>query len=392
MIVDVNQEITEELAAAIQAAGIERVKIRSVLTCESKRGVCRCATAATWRPAGWSSAAKRSASSRRSPSASPARSSPCVRSTSAARRPAFREQSTQDAKSDGFAKFIGIKTVRNKGGELIAMNRNGIIAVVDDKGREKERYQVVYGATLARRRRAAVNANQILLEWDPYTFSILTEVSGTFHFKDLQRRRHHAGAGGRSHRHVAVGGDRFARREAAAADRDSDDRAQGRRQEVPHADPRSLDGARRRRGPRRRRAGEDPARNHQDQGHHRRSAARGRAVRSAQAARDGHHRRDQRHREVRRNHQGPAQDLRRRRRRRAARVLAAARRSHQRAGRRARQGRRSADGRPAQSARHSGRARREGTAEVPGQRDPGSLPAAGRQHQRQAPGSRSPAR
>ena len=61
--------------AQIQAAGIERVKIRSVLTCESKRGVCvSCATAATWRPDGWWSAAKRSASSRRSPSASPARS------------------------------------------------------------------------------------------------------------------------------------------------------------------------------------------------------------------------------------------------------------------------------------------------------------------------------
>ena len=158
-------------------------------------------------------------------------------------------------------------------------------------------------------------------------------------------------------------------------------------QEVPHADPRSPDGARRRRSPRRRRAGQDPARNHQDQGHHRRSAARGGTVRSAQAARDRHHRGDQRRREVRRSHQGPAQDLRGGRRWRAARILAAPRRPHQRPGRRARQGRRSADGRPAQSARHSGRARREGTAEVPGQRDSGSLPPAGRQHQRQAPGS-----
>ena len=51
------------------------------------------------------------------------------------------------------------------------------------------------------------------------------------------------------------------------------------------------------------------------------------------------------------------------------------------------QGGRSADGRSAQSARHPGRARREGTAEVPGERNPGSLPSAGRQHQRQAPGS-----
>ena len=59
------------------------------------------------------------------------------------------------------------------------------MAVVDDKGREKERYQVVYGARVTAEDGAPVKSNQILLSWDPYTFSILTEVSGTVHFKDL---------------------------------------------------------------------------------------------------------------------------------------------------------------------------------------------------------------
>jgi DNA-directed RNA polymerase subunit beta' len=95
------------------------------------------------------------------------------------------EQSTQDAKSDGFAHYIGIQSVRSKAGELIAMNRNGHMALVDDKGREKERYQVVYGARILLEDGAPVKANQVLLEWDPYTFSILTEVSGSVHFKDL---------------------------------------------------------------------------------------------------------------------------------------------------------------------------------------------------------------
>jgi DNA-directed RNA polymerase subunit beta' len=65
------------------------------------------------------------------------------------------------------------------------MNRNGIMAVVDDKGREKERYPVVYGARVLVEDGAPVKSNQVLLEWDPYTFSILTEVSGVIHFKDL---------------------------------------------------------------------------------------------------------------------------------------------------------------------------------------------------------------
>jgi DNA-directed RNA polymerase subunit beta' len=57
--------------------------------------------------------------------------------------------------------------------------------VVDDKGREKERYQMVYGAKILVEDGGPVKANQILLEWDPYTFSILTEVTGAVHFKDL---------------------------------------------------------------------------------------------------------------------------------------------------------------------------------------------------------------
>ena len=65
------------------------------------------------------------------------------------------------------------------------MNRNGIMAVVDDKGREKERYPANYGARVLVEDGAPVKANQILLEWDPYTFSILTEVTGVVHFKDL---------------------------------------------------------------------------------------------------------------------------------------------------------------------------------------------------------------
>ena len=96
------------------------------------------------------------------------------------------EQSKQDAKSDGFAKYINVQWVHNEKGDIISMNRSGIFAIVDDKGREKERYPVVYGARITVADGQPVKQNMDLLEWDPYTFSILTEVSGTVHFKDLQ--------------------------------------------------------------------------------------------------------------------------------------------------------------------------------------------------------------
>jgi DNA-directed RNA polymerase subunit beta' len=185
VIVAANQEITEELAAAIQAAGIERVKIRSVLTCESRRGVCVYCygrNLATGRLVERGEAVGIiSAQSIGEPGTQLTMRTFHVGGTATG----SSEQSKQDAKSDGFVKFLSVQTVRNAKGELIAMNRNGILAIVDDKGREKERYPVVYGARILYEDNAPVKTNQILLEWDPYTFSILTEVSGTVHFRDL---------------------------------------------------------------------------------------------------------------------------------------------------------------------------------------------------------------
>jgi DNA-directed RNA polymerase subunit beta' len=185
ILVHANEKISETLAAAIQSAGIERVRIRSVLTCESKRGVCQLCY-------GRNLATNRMVERGEAVGVIAAQSigEPGTQLTmrtfhigGAATR--VSEQSTQDVKSDGFVKFMGIQTVRNAKGELIAMNRNGILAVVDEKGREKERYPVVYGARILVEDGSPAKENQILLEWDPYTFSILTEVSGTVHFKNL---------------------------------------------------------------------------------------------------------------------------------------------------------------------------------------------------------------
>jgi DNA-directed RNA polymerase subunit beta' len=186
VIVAVNQEITEELAAAIQSAGIERVKIRSVLTCESKRGVCVMCygrNLATGRLVELGEAVGViAAQSIGEPGTQLTMRTFHIGGTATR----ISEQSKQDAKSDGFAKYLNIQSVRNEKGEIVAMNRNGILAIVDDKGREKERYPVVYGARITVADGEPIRANMDLLEWDPYTFSILTELSGTVHFKDLQ--------------------------------------------------------------------------------------------------------------------------------------------------------------------------------------------------------------
>src|SRR6516165_994665 len=167
IIVDINQEITEDLAGAVQAAGIERVKIRSVLTCESKRGVCVMCY-------GRNLASGRLVELGEATGVIAAQSigEPGTQLTmrtfhiggTASR---VSEQSRLDAKNNGTVRFVNLITVRSKEGHLVVMNRNGSITVVDEKGREKERYDV-------------------LVEWDPYTFAILTEIGGTVQFRDLQ--------------------------------------------------------------------------------------------------------------------------------------------------------------------------------------------------------------
>ena len=186
VIVDVNQEITEDLASAIQSAGIEKVKIRSVLTCESKRGVCVMCY-------GRNLASGRLVELGEAVGVIAAQSigEPGTQLTmrtfhiggTASR---VSEQSRLDAKSNGTVRFLNLQTVRSKEGDLVAMNRTGSIALVDEKGREKERYSVVYGAKLKVDDGQQVQMGQVLVEWDPYTFAILTEIGGTVSFKDLQ--------------------------------------------------------------------------------------------------------------------------------------------------------------------------------------------------------------
>jgi DNA-directed RNA polymerase subunit beta' len=186
VIVEINQEITEELANAIQAAGIERVKIRSVLTCESRRGVCaRCygRNLATGRFVEMGEAVGViAAQSIGEPGTQLTMRTFHIGGTATR----VTEQSKVEARSNGFVRFIDLKVVEGRGKTLIAMNRSGLIAIVDEKGREKERHHVVYGARLKVEDGQPVTLGQTMVEWDPYTFSILTESGGLIQFKDLQ--------------------------------------------------------------------------------------------------------------------------------------------------------------------------------------------------------------
>jgi DNA-directed RNA polymerase subunit beta' len=95
------------------------------------------------------------------------------------------EQTTLQVKKMGVVKYSGLRTVKNQRNENIVMNRNGAIIILDEGGREIEKYAIVYAANLKVSDGQEVQPGQTLVEWDPYTDSILTEVEGKVAFGDI---------------------------------------------------------------------------------------------------------------------------------------------------------------------------------------------------------------
>jgi DNA-directed RNA polymerase subunit beta' len=184
-IVKSNDEITEETANQIQGAGIEKVRIRSVLTCEAGRGVCALCYGrdlATGKLVEMGLAVGViAAQSIGEPGTQLTMRTFHIGGTASH----TTQQTTVDAKNAGAVKFVNVTTVKNKKGDLVVMNRSGALVIQDQKGRERERHQLVYGAKLKVKEGNEVKQGQLLVEWDPYSFSILTEDGGQIAFRDV---------------------------------------------------------------------------------------------------------------------------------------------------------------------------------------------------------------
>jgi DNA-directed RNA polymerase subunit beta' len=91
-----------------------------------------------------------------------------------------------EVKSNGTIRLMNVKTVKQEAtGRLITTSRSGELAVIDEFGRERERYKVPYGATLGAEDGSAVSAGQLIASWDPHTHPVVTEVGGYLQFEDF---------------------------------------------------------------------------------------------------------------------------------------------------------------------------------------------------------------
>ncbi|MEW6429820.1 MAG: DNA-directed RNA polymerase subunit beta', partial [Thermodesulfobacteriota bacterium] len=185
VIVPANTAIDETAVQRIEDAGIDRVRIRSVLTCQSKRGVCAMCygrdlgrghivnigeavgiiaaqsigepgTQLTMRTFHIGGTASRSA-----------------------------EQAEVRNRHEGSVKFMNIHTVVDKDGNLVVMNRNGEISILGNQNRERERYPVNYGAKLYVKDGQEIVQDTLIANWDPFTIPIVSEAGGIVKFGDI---------------------------------------------------------------------------------------------------------------------------------------------------------------------------------------------------------------
>ncbi len=89
-------------------------------------------------------------------------------------------------KHGGTVRLHNLKTVTRTSGELVAVSRSGEVAIADAQGRERERYKLPYGAVISVADDDAVDAGQIIAQWDPHTHPIVTEVAGKVVFQDME--------------------------------------------------------------------------------------------------------------------------------------------------------------------------------------------------------------
>jgi DNA-directed RNA polymerase subunit beta' len=186
VIVTRNTIMEEAHVAAIEKAGIERVAMRSPLTCALTDGICvKCygrdmarGTEVTLGEAVGVIAAQ----SIGEPGTQLTMRTFHIGGAAAA----GTAQSKAESGKEGVLKLLNVATLKNGNGETIVTSRNAEAHVMDDTGRMRENFKLPYGARLAAADGAKLKANALIADWDAYTTPILVEAAGSVHFLDLQ--------------------------------------------------------------------------------------------------------------------------------------------------------------------------------------------------------------
>jgi DNA-directed RNA polymerase subunit beta' len=184
ILVHANEGIDEALAEKIDKAGIERVNIRSVLTCKSKQGVCAMCYGRDLAHGHLVNIGEAVGIIAAQSIGEPG-TQLTMRTFHIGGTAKFEEHSTLEARHDGTVKYVNLNTVKGHGKDIVVMNRNGEVHVLDEQARSRGKYPVPYGAHLKVKNGNVVKTGDLLAEWDPFSIPILAEVDGTVKYGDI---------------------------------------------------------------------------------------------------------------------------------------------------------------------------------------------------------------
>ena len=184
-LVDSNEVIDEEKARRVAESGLERLRIRSCLTCESRNGICaRCygRDLATGRRAEVGTAVGIiGAQSIGEPGTQLTMRTFHIGGTASA----VYKHPEIVAKNSGLVRYHELRVVRNQDGDQVVLNKNGVITIHNASGLEMERYTTVMGGVLLVDDQQGIEAGAVLSRWDPYSVPILAEQKGKVSFHDF---------------------------------------------------------------------------------------------------------------------------------------------------------------------------------------------------------------
>ncbi|HRC58729.1 MAG TPA: DNA-directed RNA polymerase subunit beta', partial [Kofleriaceae bacterium] len=184
VLVPSNAEITEEQVKVIDNAGIDRVKIRSVLTCETRRGICSLCYGRDLARGIMVNIGEAVGVIAAQSIGEPGTQLTMRTFHIGGAGQVGTAQSSLEARNEGTVRLNNVQVVKKRD-HWVVMNRQGELVLTDDIGRERERYGLQYGARLMVADGTRVKGGQLLAEWDPFSMPIVTEVSGYVKYGDI---------------------------------------------------------------------------------------------------------------------------------------------------------------------------------------------------------------
>jgi DNA-directed RNA polymerase subunit beta' len=185
VLVGADEEIVERTAEEIEQRGIDNIRIRSVLTCESERGICMMCYGrdlATGKLVELGEATGIiAAQSIGEPGTQLTMRTFHIGGTASTQV----EESVINVHNAGVVQFIDLQTVKNMKGEMVAAGRGGDVIIVGEDERELERYSVPPGAIMMFGEKDKIKKGDLLAQWDPYIRSIVTETGGNIRYEDI---------------------------------------------------------------------------------------------------------------------------------------------------------------------------------------------------------------